>query len=665
MRGLTLRITNPTATRANITDIPGVSSVGPGETIEVLYSDAVQQSLEYGTLNTYLASGGITATFVSGSLLSAAPVGATMVGATPTTDGTRGLVPRPAVADRGRFLKGDGTWAGMTALAIGAIPESKLTAQGDLLFRGVTTSERLPLGDLGQVLRAGVANPQWQDMATSGTLLGRPLPGPSRSGTFYWGTDTLVLYVCAYNGTSWSWIETTGLAFDWVGTWSALVSYTVNQGVIRGGNAYVALTDNTNSPPESNPSDWAPMTDVSQALSFLTVNGDMVYRNASGVITRLPVGTPGQYLTAQPSGMSVVPTWTDLTIPDIRESLTDLSGVLAAVNSFPLYETSGAYSDNGTSPQTLTDHGSARRGRLGPRSIVAGLWPDTAASTGLSFPATPAVDKSFSVGVTVVKTEETFVGGTLMAGVESAAKYVVVTITETTATIRSQNGITTVPVTVSNDLTRPTRLLAIHTPTEFSMFVNGVKVGPILYANDVDINSVWLFSRSLSVTNAGFGVNNLDYWDAAVTDADALLDYERYAQAFVATRVPTLAYTETNLASNASVDGTTANAWFTVGSRRMDPANYPNATMEFCAEGVVSGGGLTGDVRLYDATNTLALATHSFTNTSPTVPGASQRVSVAVPTSTAQWLVQIRVTASGLPGDSFNLTSASVAVTAS
>ena len=202
MRGLTLRVTNPTATRAYLTDIVGVSGVAPGETIEVLYTNDVQQSLEFGTLNTYLTNGGLTATFVSGSVLSRSPMGSTMVGATPTTDGVRGLVPRPAIADRDRFLKGDATWGGVTPLTIGAVPESKLTTQGDLLFRGITTSERLPLGTLGQVLRAGLVHPQWQDNTYVGTLAGRPLPDATYAGSYYWGTDSLTLYVCYYNGTS-------------------------------------------------------------------------------------------------------------------------------------------------------------------------------------------------------------------------------------------------------------------------------------------------------------------------------------------------------------------------------------------------------------------------------------------------------------------------------
>lgn len=273
MRGLTLRITNPTATRANLTDIVGIPGVAPGETIEVLYTNDVQQSLEFGTLNTYLTNGGLTATFVSGSVLSRAPMGSTLVGATPTKDGVRGLVPRPAIADRDRFLRGDATWGGVTPLTIGAIPEAKLTTQGDLLFRGVTTSERLPIGTLGQVLRAGLVNPQWQDNTYAGTFAARPLPDATYAGSLYWTTDTLTLYLCYYNGTSWVWSPLSAGSFSWVGEWDSLVSYTANQGVRRLGNAYVSLTDNTNSPPEDNPTDWSPMTDVGAGWDTFPTGG--------------------------------------------------------------------------------------------------------------------------------------------------------------------------------------------------------------------------------------------------------------------------------------------------------------------------------------------------------------------------------------------------------
>lgn len=440
MRGLTLRITNPTSSRANLTDIPGVSGVAAGETIEVLYTDDVQQSLEYGSLNTHLSAGRLTSSFVSGTILTQAPIGATMVGATPTTDGVRGLAPRPQIADRASYLKGDGSWAGITPLSIGAIPESKLTTQGDILFRGVTTSERLPFGTLGQVLRSGLANPQWQSNALTGTIGARPAADASYAGVLYWTTDTLVLYICHHNGTSWVWSSLSAAAFTWMEDWDTLVSYLPNQAVRRLGDAYVSLTENAASAPESNPLDWSPMTDVRVWENTFTVNGDMVFRNGAGTVTRLPVGTVGQILSAQTSGMSVVPTWVDN---------------------------------------------------------------------------------------------------------------------------------------------------------------------------------------------------------------------------------PKIVYTETTLASNASVDGTTLNAWFTVGSRRIVPANHANTTLEFCAEGIVSGGGLTGDVRLYDATAAAVVTTFAFTDTSPTVAGASQRIAVAIPGATSQWLVQIRVTATGLPSDSFNLTAAFLAATAS
>ena len=39
----------------------------------------------------------------------------TMTGATDSTDGTKGLVPKPFAGDQNKYLKGDGTWADPTA----------------------------------------------------------------------------------------------------------------------------------------------------------------------------------------------------------------------------------------------------------------------------------------------------------------------------------------------------------------------------------------------------------------------------------------------------------------------------------------------------------------------------------------------------------------------
>lgn len=47
----------------------------------------------------------------------------TMVGATSSSNGTRGLVPAPTSADRNKFLCGDGTWATASGVEWGSFSD--------------------------------------------------------------------------------------------------------------------------------------------------------------------------------------------------------------------------------------------------------------------------------------------------------------------------------------------------------------------------------------------------------------------------------------------------------------------------------------------------------------------------------------------------------------
>lgn len=208
MRGLTLRVTNTSATAQVITDLPTQQVLTPGQVRDLLYTDEVQASLEFGSINGLLITSKIQVSFVSGTNLSQAPIGRMFTGSSPTQIGVRGLVPTAASLDTTRYLKGDGTWATISPLSIGAIPESKLTQQGDLLVRGTTTSQRLPQGNLGDVFRVGVSGPGWQDIAQAGLLSARPTASAFFAGTLYWATDTSILYICFDNGSGYSWGDT-------------------------------------------------------------------------------------------------------------------------------------------------------------------------------------------------------------------------------------------------------------------------------------------------------------------------------------------------------------------------------------------------------------------------------------------------------------------------
>jgi hypothetical protein len=210
MRGLTLQVTNATSAPLTVTDVSGLATFAAGETRNILYTDDVQSSLEYGRLNALIIAGSVTVQFVSGTNLSQAPIGRTFTGATPSVAGIPGLVPEASVANRGYYLKGDGTWSVVTALSIGGIPESKLTTQGDLIVRGLTTSERLPIGTLGQILRAGPVQVQWESLSTAGLLVDRPVASAFYTGRLYWATDAAVghqLSICYFNGAIYDWFD--------------------------------------------------------------------------------------------------------------------------------------------------------------------------------------------------------------------------------------------------------------------------------------------------------------------------------------------------------------------------------------------------------------------------------------------------------------------------
>lgn len=205
MRGLTLRVTNTSSTAQSFADIPAQPILAAGESRELLYTDDVQASLEYGSINALVLAGKLSVLFSNGTALAQSAVGRTFTGASPTAAGTPGLVPTAQPSNRTGYLKGDGSWTGITPLTIGAVPESKYTTQGDILFRGVTTTERLPLGTVGQSLRAGVVNPEWGTTTLSGALAARPPAAAYYQSVFFWATDIFKLYVCHYDGAAWTW----------------------------------------------------------------------------------------------------------------------------------------------------------------------------------------------------------------------------------------------------------------------------------------------------------------------------------------------------------------------------------------------------------------------------------------------------------------------------
>lgn len=330
MLGLTLSVTNISAPPvvATISDIPGVQPVYPGQTTTLLYVNAVQISLEYGELGSFISKNILEVKFVSGTLISKSEIGSDMVGSTTTTAGSSGLVPAPGINDAGNYLKGDGTWSQLTSNNIGAIPESRMTAIGDLLVRGPTNSIRLPIGTHGQIFRAGTQYPVWADASSYGSSA--PSPTINYLGSDFYNTSSHNLYRCVYDGTTISWkllvSELTVASGDLSGSypspsvtrlWGTPIDSTfptngqvlsfnsstgkwtaTTAGVPSGPTGQVLIGNGLSSPPS-----WSANPTVSGITTSgidITVpshaTGDMWYDGGGGTMTRLGIGSPGQVM---------------------------------------------------------------------------------------------------------------------------------------------------------------------------------------------------------------------------------------------------------------------------------------------------------------------------------------------------------------------------------
>jgi len=99
------------------------------------------------------------------------------------------------------------------------------------------------------------------------------------------------------------------IKFNWQGAYDNATAYAVDDVVSSGGNSYVCIAATTgNTPP--NATYWELMaqagTNGTDLTTTLTTQGDIVYRNASG-LARLGAGTSGQVL--QSGGTGANPSW--------------------------------------------------------------------------------------------------------------------------------------------------------------------------------------------------------------------------------------------------------------------------------------------------------------------------------------------------------------------
>ena len=95
------------------------------------------------------------------------------------------------------------------------------------------------------------------------------------------------------------------IKFNWKGAYAGGTAYVVDDVVSSAGSSYVCILASTgNTPP--NGTYWNLMAEAGTDTSVLTTQGDVLYRDASG-LQRLAAGTSGNVLTTKGSGQN--PTW--------------------------------------------------------------------------------------------------------------------------------------------------------------------------------------------------------------------------------------------------------------------------------------------------------------------------------------------------------------------
>lgn len=95
------------------------------------------------------------------------------------------------------------------------------------------------------------------------------------------------------------------IKFKWQGTYNGATAYVVDDVVYSAGSSYICIAATTgNAPP--NASYWELLAEGGDVATVLTTQGDILYRDASG-LQRLAAGTSGNFLKTQGSGAN--PVW--------------------------------------------------------------------------------------------------------------------------------------------------------------------------------------------------------------------------------------------------------------------------------------------------------------------------------------------------------------------
>ena len=97
------------------------------------------------------------------------------------------------------------------------------------------------------------------------------------------------------------------IKFNWKGAYAGGTAYAVDDVVSYNGTSYVCILASTGNLP-TNATYWNVMAEGGDVATTLTTQGDILYRDGSG-LQRLGAGTSGQFLKTQGTGAN--PTWSD------------------------------------------------------------------------------------------------------------------------------------------------------------------------------------------------------------------------------------------------------------------------------------------------------------------------------------------------------------------
>ena len=139
------------------------------------------------------------------------------------------------------------------------------------------------------------------------------------------------------------------IKFNWKGAYASGTAYVVDDVVEYNGSSYICILASTGNLP-TDATYWETMAEGGDVATTLTTQGDILYRDGSG-LARLGAGTSGQVL--QTGGTGANPSWT--TISGYADS--DALSLFNASGSAPVYAVRAWVNFNGTGTVAIRDSG--------------------------------------------------------------------------------------------------------------------------------------------------------------------------------------------------------------------------------------------------------------------------------------------------------------------